>query len=546
MDTNIQTKLNENDIQKRLELETGGGHKSCLFGIPDIVTDTQLIEIKSWKYYKHAVGQLLHYNECFPDRQLILHFFGEKIKKQEKLDSFLALAKKYNITITEEPENQVYPLKESSDKFNRIDWPNIIKGKKTLLKNTFNEIYKKLTRHLTRKLECDEFKEFYRNKAALEILDNELTIRKKLNESVMNNKDVDDVRNNMKMLYFENAVEVKTRYYDIKKRIKPILCAKIKPECIPTLELFVYKNMQKNNLEDITIQTITDSIIKALIVLLENFDRYFINGDKYHAYDILYIKRKPMKTLNINFKYVNITSLFNLLQKYYEKKLKLEIENSLPTLIDVNTENVESIFTTKNPRNASMRIRKDDYLEPIETRKEDFIPKIKRSYQDDAHYKFNDELENLIEQYKEDNGLPDNYEISQELLNKYKKKALEIIYQYYEKYKRAAFKKNVIFREKKSKTDEENKVKEFINLFYIDTPKDLPKDLHKDLPKGSHTCDLHKHYEKWMIEKYPEHISTNKITFGKIIAKEEIMGRKIERYIDKGKQGWQLISKDCI
>ena len=72
--------VRESHIQKKLERELNGKHMKCPCGIPDIVTENELIEIKRWKRYKEAFGQLLFYQKYYPGRQLRIHFFDKKPK----------------------------------------------------------------------------------------------------------------------------------------------------------------------------------------------------------------------------------------------------------------------------------------------------------------------------------------------------------------------------------------------------------------------------------------------------------------------------------
>ncbi len=71
----------EYEVQQRLQVETKGGHQTCIIGIPDIVTSDKIIEIKRWKGWMSAMGQLLAYSDYFPDRQLQVHFFGSRPNK---------------------------------------------------------------------------------------------------------------------------------------------------------------------------------------------------------------------------------------------------------------------------------------------------------------------------------------------------------------------------------------------------------------------------------------------------------------------------------
>ena len=71
-----EIKQKEQHYQRKLEELLGGGHARTKYGIIDILTDTTLYEIKIWKNYKNALGQLLCYGKDYPDRQLAKIFFG--------------------------------------------------------------------------------------------------------------------------------------------------------------------------------------------------------------------------------------------------------------------------------------------------------------------------------------------------------------------------------------------------------------------------------------------------------------------------------------
>ena len=66
------------EIQKRLEKETGGTEETCIHGVVDIVSSTQIIQIREWKHRKEALGNILMCMDCFKDKIARVHFFGEK------------------------------------------------------------------------------------------------------------------------------------------------------------------------------------------------------------------------------------------------------------------------------------------------------------------------------------------------------------------------------------------------------------------------------------------------------------------------------------
>ena len=70
--------IREINIQKRLELETNGRSKKTPVGFIDILSETEVIEIKIWKNFKMALGQVMSYATYFPDRQKRIHLFGKR------------------------------------------------------------------------------------------------------------------------------------------------------------------------------------------------------------------------------------------------------------------------------------------------------------------------------------------------------------------------------------------------------------------------------------------------------------------------------------
>ena len=71
----LTNKKNEIYYQKFLERKLLATHKKTTHGITDITTDTEHIEIKHWKNYKNALGQLLSYNHN-DNKSLCAYFFG--------------------------------------------------------------------------------------------------------------------------------------------------------------------------------------------------------------------------------------------------------------------------------------------------------------------------------------------------------------------------------------------------------------------------------------------------------------------------------------
>gem|GEM_PF-3073714 len=72
-------KLTEKQVQKRLAKSLGNVKREVptLTGKIDILTDNELIEVKSVNSWKCAVGQVLIYGQFYPNYQKRIHLFGE-------------------------------------------------------------------------------------------------------------------------------------------------------------------------------------------------------------------------------------------------------------------------------------------------------------------------------------------------------------------------------------------------------------------------------------------------------------------------------------
>ena len=76
--TNAQT---EDVYQAILESYLGGTHKILSIGITDITTEHFHAELKEWKCWKEAIGQLLAYNTVDRKKELRMYLFGRKPKE---------------------------------------------------------------------------------------------------------------------------------------------------------------------------------------------------------------------------------------------------------------------------------------------------------------------------------------------------------------------------------------------------------------------------------------------------------------------------------
>lgn len=417
---------------------------------------------------------------------------------------------------------EIEPYKTKIAKFYKVEWPEIRKGKKTELRQYFDATHKNLIQDLNRKIANTNMGKFYRIKTAIKILEHDLSFIRETEQKFIDTNDRTQFLNSISDTFFKDKKSIKETLRSLNNTMDTMLLPKIKEDKIDGFQALILRKLKKYELHTITLRTINEAVVKALEIMLENPSQYFEYGSIYNKYDLEYIRKRIRKdSLQFNACYISCITLINGILSEHKQKEELKQQQK---------EN--NNFSSKN---ITFSQRKEDYSLKVKTKKEDFIPKIKRSYQDDANKKLSYELESIIDKYKDDNDFPDEYEIQEDLMEKFKKEALEKTYEYYEKFKKIAFKENVILKEKKTKIDKQNRVKEFINLFYIDTPKDIHA--------GTHTCDLHKCYEEWMTSTYPEENITSIVSFGRILANVEIMERKLERYSDGKKQGWRLCIK---
>ena len=94
-------KLNkEKEIQKRLHKDLGGEIEvKTEFGYIDLLTKTEIIEIKVYRNWKSGVGQLIVYSEEFPVHRKRLHLFDIDLVNINKIKTICA---KHKIIITYE------------------------------------------------------------------------------------------------------------------------------------------------------------------------------------------------------------------------------------------------------------------------------------------------------------------------------------------------------------------------------------------------------------------------------------------------------------
>jgi hypothetical protein len=76
----------EYPIQLRMHAELGGIMEACTpIGPVDLVTSTEVIEIKRIEDWKEALGQVMAKAQCFPELSMRIHLFGESSKILRKI-----------------------------------------------------------------------------------------------------------------------------------------------------------------------------------------------------------------------------------------------------------------------------------------------------------------------------------------------------------------------------------------------------------------------------------------------------------------------------
>jgi len=72
-----KNRKNEAFYQLLLEQYLNGTHKTLSCGITDVTTEKCHAEVKEWKCWKEAVGQLTCYNLVDPKPELAMYMFGK-------------------------------------------------------------------------------------------------------------------------------------------------------------------------------------------------------------------------------------------------------------------------------------------------------------------------------------------------------------------------------------------------------------------------------------------------------------------------------------
>ena len=91
----------EKIVQKRLHKIVGGEMEvKCAYGRIDILTRTEIIEVKTAKHYKHAYGQVVFYHSVYNDRIKRIHLFDHEELSYTKKRLIVSECSKVGVVVT--------------------------------------------------------------------------------------------------------------------------------------------------------------------------------------------------------------------------------------------------------------------------------------------------------------------------------------------------------------------------------------------------------------------------------------------------------------
>jgi hypothetical protein len=74
----------ENKYQQILEELKNGTFQITPIGVIDILTETEIIEIKMFAHWQKSIGQILSYSYYYPEHNKKIYFFGNKLSKEKE------------------------------------------------------------------------------------------------------------------------------------------------------------------------------------------------------------------------------------------------------------------------------------------------------------------------------------------------------------------------------------------------------------------------------------------------------------------------------
>lgn len=94
-------KATERRVREELfEREGGIMEVACKCGQADLLTEEEVVEVKSIFKWKHALGQVLAYSTCFPEHRARIHLYQDDAVESSDLSSIIAVCAKFDVRVT--------------------------------------------------------------------------------------------------------------------------------------------------------------------------------------------------------------------------------------------------------------------------------------------------------------------------------------------------------------------------------------------------------------------------------------------------------------
>lgn len=82
------------------ELEGGVMEVVCKCGQADLLTEEEIVEVKSISKWKHALGQVLAYSTCFPEHHARIHLFLDNEVESSDLSTIIGVCHTFGVRVT--------------------------------------------------------------------------------------------------------------------------------------------------------------------------------------------------------------------------------------------------------------------------------------------------------------------------------------------------------------------------------------------------------------------------------------------------------------
>ena len=409
--------------------------------------------------------------------------------------------------------------KKRNDIFRSIDWPQLINRNKSELREYFNDIWIRMMNMIHNRKLNKNMETYYISKVVNYILSEELNYIH--SERLERLKRIDNKLNishePITGYFFKEENDIKKKQDLISTTMYCNLIPRIKQERVAVFQDLVRKSLKKYEGQQINLAMIISAVGKVLDIFLDDVDKNFEYGRCYGLDEIQYLKSNIREVVDYNTIFLADAFLSAVI--------------TIPTTPPTSTNKINSSQVQEKTALQNLRY---DYSESINTKKEDYIPKIIKFYQDDAVRMKKLQIKILSENYRNSHELDDDYPIPKEKKNEIMKQALDYVYQHFKTHKPEAIKKKAIITT--SKQPSPSLVKDFILNNYIINPPDRSG--------GTCSCDIYKKYEEWMKHFHPEEPIMSNIIFGRTLGNSTIMGVTIQKHCNGQRQGWRIFLKN--